>query len=103
MASSAHDRSPAAKALARLTDGDPMANRSSSDRTCSHLPRSYFSNLGDQLWCVRCDGSVTADGAVIPRGSVEITPPVSPNYGAKLERIFGREIRLRRRSAPDGD
>ena len=80
-----------------------MANRSTSDRTCPHLPRSYFSNLEDHLWCVRCDGSVAPDGTVTPRGSGDTNPPVSRNYGAKFERIFGKEISLRRRSDSDGD
>jgi hypothetical protein len=80
-----------------------MANRSSSDRTCPHLPRRYFSNSEDHLWCVRCDGSVTPDGTVIPRESAVSKPPVSRNYGAKLERFFGKEISLRRRSNADGD
>jgi hypothetical protein len=76
-----------------------MTNRSETDRTCPHLPRSYFSNLGDNLWCVRCDGAVTHEGAVIPRVHVA-KPPVNRDYGAKLERFLGKELSLRRGRAP---
>jgi hypothetical protein len=74
-----------------------MTNLLASDRTCSHLPRGYIANIGDALWCVRCDGNVTAEGHVIPRGSGVSTPPVNKNYGIRLERFLGREISLRRR------
>jgi hypothetical protein len=75
-----------------------MTSTLASDRRCPHLPTHHFATLTDGLWCVACDGSVTPEGTVIPRGHVA-APPVNRNYSARIERFLSQPISLRRRSA----